>query len=35
MGNTHFSIEEGHFFFKEDHQAAFENSNQGSLAVQL
>ena len=34
-GKYAFLYEEGHFFFKEEHQAAFESSNQGSLAVKL
>ena len=34
-GKYAFLYEEGHFFFKDEHQAAFESSNQGSLAVKL
>ena len=34
-GKYAFLYEEGHFFFKEDQESAFESKNQGSLAMQL
>ena len=34
-GKYTFLYEEGHFFFKDERQAAFESRNQGSLAMQL